>query len=238
MEKRKQSLSSLTPLSFPILEFYSVGRLFLYTNDVYGNKLLVFRLKMYQKIPELQGGMELFTTHTMYEAHNCVVNEPDKYQGWCLIFDMTDVTMAQCDVPQLFWLINTFLSYFPKTLRQAYVYNVAWFFKKLANFMMNFLPLEWRRIVNFLSGEEIFDHFERDKLPDYMGGTCQDSYRVIPEGGRPVEDLAYEKYQMSRQECMRIKKHFDRFLPEEYRVVKTSTATAVDASVTEAGDVR
>ena len=222
LEWRKgNTLSSLTPLSFPI-EFYSVGGLFVYTQDKYDNLLLVFRLKMYQKIPELQEGMELFTTYKMFEAHNICVDESNSFQGWCLIFDMTDVTMAQCDLPQLFWLINTFLSYFPKTLRQAYVYNVAWIFKKLANFMMNFLPKEYQEIVKFLSGEEILQHFDRDKLPDYMGGTCDLNYRSIPAGARPVEDIAYEKYRMPLEECLRIKKHFDKFLPEEYRVVKTA----------------
>jgi hypothetical protein len=220
--RKCSTLSSLTALSFP-LEFYSIGGLFVYTNDKYDNKLLIFRLKMYQKIPELQEGMELFTTYKMYEAHNISVEQD--YQGWCLVFDMTEVTMAQCDIPQLFWLINTFLNYFPKSLRQAYVFNINWVFRKIANFMMNFLPREYQEIVKFVSGSEIFDHFDKDQLPDFMGGTCEINYRSVPEGGRPVEDLAYEKYGMSKEDCIRIKKHFDRFLPEEYRVVKSETSS-------------
>ena len=225
--RKGNTLSSLTSLSFPI-EFYSIGGLFVYTQDKYGNKLLVFRLKMYQKIPELQEGMELFTSYLMYEAHNISVSEA--FQGWCLIFDLTDVTLAQCDLPQFFWLINTFLNYFPKTLKQAYVYNIAWVIRKIADFLMNFLPQEYKEIVKFLSGDEIFDHFDKSQLPDFMGGTCQQSYRAIPEGARPVEEIAYEKYGMSKEDCIRIQKHFDRFLPEEFRVVKTATSSKLPVS--------
>ena len=203
------TLSSLNDLSFPI-EFYRVGGLFIWTTDCFNNRLLVFRLKMYQKISELKEGMEFFTAYLMFKAHDESVR--DNLNGWSVIFDLTDVTMAQCDLPQLFWLINTFLSYYPKSLKLAYVYNLPWIFKRLAGFILNFVPKEWRVLVKFVSGREIQKFVPEENLPDYMGGTCKLSYRTVPEGARPVYELAFEKYGMSQKECDRIMIHFRRFL--------------------------
>lgn len=210
--RKSCTLSSLNDLSFPI-EFYRVGGLFIWTTDCFNNRLLVFRLKMYQKIPELKEGMELFTTYLMFKAHDQSIHE--HLNGWSLIFDLTDVTIAQCDLPQLFWLINTFLTYFPKSLKQAYVYNLPWIFKRLAAFVLNFVPQEWRLLVKFVSGHEITKFVPRERLPDYMNGTCQLSYRQVPLGARPVHELAFEKYGMNQSECDRILKHFERFLPKD-----------------------
>lgn len=206
------TLSSLNDLSFPI-EFYRIGGLFIWTTDCFNNRLLVFRLKVYQNIPQLKEGMELFTTYLMFKAHDESVR--DHLNGWSIIFDLTDVTIAQCDLPQLFWLINTFLSYFPKSLKQAYVYNLPWVFKRLAAFVLNFVPQEWRLLVKFVSGDEITQYVPRDRLPDYMNGTCRRSYRQVPRGARPVHELAFEKYGMSQAECDKILKHFERFLPDD-----------------------
>lgn len=205
-------LSSLNDLSFPI-EFYRIGGLFIWTTDCFNNRLLVFRLKMYQKIPQLKEGMELFTTFLMFKVHDESIR--DNLNGWSLIFDLTDVTMAQCDLPQLFWLINTFLNYYPKSLKQAYVYNMPWIFKRLARFVLNFVPKEWRRLVKFVSGDEIQAFVSKDNLPDHMGGSCNQSYRCVPKGARPVYELAHEHYGMSPGDCDRIMKHFERFFPKE-----------------------
>lgn len=214
--RKESGISDLNDFSFPI-EFYSVGGLFLYTTDKFNNVILVFRVKMYQKIPELQEGMELFTTYKMFEAHNLTVSHdgsPAKYSGWALIFDLTDVTMSQCDLPQLFWLINTFLSYFPKTLRAAYVVNVPWILKKLLSFILSIIPSEWAAIVKVVSSKELTKYVESENLPDYLGGTCRQSYRVVPRGARPVEELAFEKYGIPWDKSSQIKGQFDKFLPK------------------------
>ena len=209
--RKASTLSSLNDLSFPA-EFYLSSGIFIWTTDRLNNRLLVFRLKMYQKIPELKEGMELFTTYLMFKAHDESIRF--HLNGWALIFDLTDVTVAQCDIPQLIWLINTFLTYFPKSLKQAYVYNLPWIFKRLAAFILNFVPKDWRMLLRFVSGDEITKFVSRDNLPSYMNGTCKQSHRRVPDGARPVHEIAYEKYGMSRADVDKILKHFEQILSQ------------------------
>ena len=214
--RKECTLSSLTDVSFPI-EFYSVGGLFLYTRDINNNQVIVFRLAIYQKIPQLKEGMELFTTYQMFKAHNIAV--ANKLNGWSLIFDITNVTMAQYDLPQLLWLINTMLKYYPRTLKAVYVLNTPWIFKKIANFINRaFIPHEWKCVLKFVSNDELRQFITDDNLPDYLNGTCEKSYRDVPEGALPVETVAFDKYGMSEKDCLRIKEHFDKYLPPEMRV--------------------
>lgn len=230
--RKSSTLSSLNELSFPI-EFYSVGGLFLYTRDKANNLLLVFRLAVYQKIPELKEGMELFTTFQMFKAHNVSIS--DNLNGWSLIFDITDVTMAQYDLPQLLWLINTMLKYYPRSLKAVYILNTPWIFKKIANFInRTFIPIEWRSVLKFVSTNELREFISNDNLPDYLGGNCNECYRKVPSGALPVEEIAYTKYGMSKDECLRIKSCFDKFLPPEMRVNVKSTATCTTSTTTTA----
>lgn len=214
--RKESTLSSLSDVSFPI-EFYSVGGLFLYTQDIKNNQVIIFRLAIYQKIPQLKEGMELFTTYQMFRAHNIAI--ANKLNGWSLIFDITNVTMAQYDLPQLLWLINTMLKYYPRTLKAVYVLNTPWIFKKIANFINRaFIPNEWKCVLKFVSNEELRQFITDDNLPDYLNGTCVKSYRDVPEGALPVETVAFDKYGMSEKDCLRIKEHFDKYLPPEMRV--------------------
>lgn len=209
--RKSFEVSTFDDTSFPI-EFYAIGGLFQYGHDLEGKPMLVMRCKIYHNIPELKEGMEKFIVYNMYktDARGMAISSEDK--GWTFLFDVSGMAFPQYDVQELIWLINTLLNYFPSGLKKVLVYNVPFILRPFVLFMLTFVPKEWKHVVTCLSGEAIFSHIARDQVPAFIaGGTCTDDYRRVPEGARPVEVMAAERYGMSRDQCDKIRVHFDKY---------------------------
>ncbi|KAI1299652.1 Motile sperm domain-containing protein 2 [Halotydeus destructor] len=170
--RKESEVSAFDELSFPG-EFYAIGALFQYNVDRSGNALLIVRTKTYKNIPEVREGLEKFTVFHMFRAHERGYCDQDPARGWTFLFDMTGISLLHYDsAPQLTWLVNTLVAYFPMGLRKVIIYNVPFFFRPFVALVMTIIPKEWRYLVTVANGSDLFNHVAPDCLPDFMGGTC------------------------------------------------------------------
>jgi len=98
---------------------------------------------------------------------------------------------------------------------QVVIYNTPFMFRPFVSLVLTFVPKEWRFLVHFVNGVTALQkHVSSDMLPEFMGGSCNTGYRTAPDGARPVEELAAERYGMSPEQVAKIQAHFDRYFSE------------------------
>lgn len=210
--RKNEGLSDAQDSSFP-REFFMIGACHVYNTDLDGNCVLHFRVKVYRNIKEIKDVMEKFVAFQMFKADELGRNNGED-TGWTLVFDLTSITATQYDLPELVWLIQTLLKYYPSGLKKVIVYNLPWFFKPVVSICMAFVPLEWKRIIFFENAKDIFKHIAMENLPEYIGGTCPQSHREVPPGTRTAVELAQEVYNMSEQDVEKIMKNFEKYFED------------------------
>ncbi|RWS03131.1 motile sperm domain-containing protein 2-like protein [Dinothrombium tinctorium] len=217
LKKRKERNWLLDDDSEVPLEFYKIGACFIYNEDKEGNPVLYMRVKYYRMIPELRKPMENFVVWMMYKADEMGAKKGEEY-GWTIVFDLTGVSMAQYDLPELLFLIQTFIDYFPAGLKQVYVNNIPWIFKPLVSVVLQFIPNEWKGLIKFTKKDEIFKYIEKKNVPKFLGGTCKKSYREVPEGSRSVMEVSKEQldyYNVNEKKVEQILKIYEKMIQED-----------------------
>ncbi|RWS07166.1 motile sperm domain-containing protein 2-like protein [Dinothrombium tinctorium] len=217
LKKRKEANWSEEDESVVPIEFYKIGACFIYNEDKEGNPVLYMRVKFYRMIPELRKPMEDFVVWMMYKADEMGAKKGEEY-GWTIVFDLTGVSMAQYDLPELLFLIQTFIDYFPAGLRRVYVNNIPWIFKPLVSVVLQFIPNEWKGLIKFIKKDEIFKYIEKKNVPKFLGGTCKKSYREVPEGSRSVKEMAkdhFDTYKVDEKKVEQILKIYEKMFQED-----------------------
>ena len=98
---------------------------------------------------------------------------------------------------------------------QVIIYNTPFMFRPFVSLVLTFVPKEWRWLVHFVNGASALrKHVADEMLPDFLGGKCSTSYRSVPEGARPVQEMAAERYGMSPEQVAKIQAHFERYFSE------------------------
>lgn len=205
--RREYKMGRSKLADFPI-EFHRAGGLFRYAPDRVGNQTLYMRIKMHRRVSELSQIMKEFIL--------CVLEDCDRAnngRGTAVIFDLTASGLQNVDPGFLFWLVYSFRNYCPKGLSYIIIYNLPWILNATMKLALSWLSSTNRKRLRFVSGEAIKDFIAPENLPDFMGGTCKQSYRSVPDGARLAEDTA-EQHNMTREQSRKIREIYAKFLKE------------------------
>lgn len=232
--RRQYLMSEIGLWEFP-REFHQSGGLFRYKPDRVGNQTLYMRVKMYRRVPEIS---DVFKTFILCVLEQCDVLNGGR--GTAVIFDLTQAGLQNVDLGFLYWLLNSFRNYCPKGVSYILVYNLPWFLSATCKLAMTWLSETNRRSLRFVQGAEIENFIARDQLPDYLGGTCEQPYRVIPAGSRPAIEVC-DRHDLTPAQALKIKDLFKEYLNEPYveeepevevdhEIASTSSASTTDVA--------
>lgn len=190
-------------------EFYSVGGVFPYADDLLGNTVIYVRAKLYDR--KLTCVQELFRHYIIHIA-NRVDNERDG-RGWSIIVDCSGTGMSNMDVSMLLFMLNDVIPHLPKGLNYVLIYELPWLLSKIVNTTIACLPAEYKKLAKTASKKDIHNWVAKESLPDFMGGTCDINYRRAPKNAKSFEDMA-EKLKLGEKELALIRKVYQPYLDE------------------------
>lgn len=189
-------------------EFYKIGALFTYEPDRKGNIPVYMRIKVYQKIPIVQRFLKAFLFN--------VIEESDKRahgKGIVLVFDLQGAGISNVDMDLLFFVITTLVNYFPKGLSYMLVHQLPWIMRSFWTIARQWLSEDHKDLVKFSDQQTIYEYFDKENLPDFMGGSCERDYRQIANNCISLKEAA-ERWDLDEQELYKIRKRFANDLPK------------------------
>lgn len=190
-------------------EFYRIGAVFDYEPDRKGNIPVYMRIRMNQKIPIVQEFLKAFLFMTIEEA-----DKRAKGKGVVLVFDLQGAGINNVDMDLLFFIITTLVNYFPKGLSYMLVHELPWILRSVWVIAKQWLSEDHRDLVKFSDSQTIYEYFDEENLPDFIGGTCKRDYRAIPSNSITISQAA-KRWNLDEKELYKIKKKFANYLPVE-----------------------
>lgn len=180
MRWRKDKGFLRTPLSFFPNEYYRLGVLFPYENDIDGNPVIYCRGKFLKTVPELKETSEDFTSLNFYRVDNL-----SQGKGWTFVIDTEGAGIHNADLNMLHYLVSTLREIFPGGLNHLLIIDCPWILKAFWTLVKNWVPSHRRDMVKFVSRKELPKFIPKENMPDFLGGTCTRKYRgwaVVPKG--------------------------------------------------------
>lgn len=190
-------------------EFYNLGGVFPYAQDLLGNTVIYIRAKLYDK--KLTCIQDLFQRYIIHIA-NRVDNERDG-RGWAIVFDCSGLGFANMDINMLLFMLNEVIPHLPKGLNYVLIYELPWLLSKIVNTTIACLPLEYKKLAKTANKKDISNWISQDCLPDFMNGTCDINYRRAPKDSKSFEEMATE-LKLSERDLNAIKKIYQPYLDE------------------------
>lgn len=206
LEFRNSPICSVT--EFPH-EFYKIGAVFAYEPDRVGNIPVWMRICVNQKIPIVQRFLKSFLFQIIEEA-----DARAKGRGIVLVFDLQEAGINNVDMDMLFFIITTLVNYFPKGLSYMLVHELPWFLRSFWAIAKQWLAEDHKDLVKFSDAQTIYEFFEEQNLPDFVGGTCKRDYRAVASNSITIAQAA-KRWDLNEEELYRIRKKFGDFLPTE-----------------------
>ncbi|KAG9508676.1 Motile sperm domain-containing protein 2 [Fragariocoptes setiger] len=176
--RRLHRMPELKLSEFPI-EFFHCAGVFRYLPDRIGNETLYFRVSCHlaRQVPEIANITKSFLL--------CLLEQCDRKnngRGTCIVFDLTNATLANLDLHYLSWMLTSFRQCCPKGVSYILVYNMPWYFQAATKITNSMMSAGNRRKLKFVNGTEIQQYIAPENLPDMYGGTGKLDYRRVPDG--------------------------------------------------------
>ena len=207
--RKSFGINKFDPLVIP-REVYEMGPVSHYGFDKEGNWNLYLRVKMHRKIPFLEDRIKQSVMKYVEEIDEKSTRE----FNWNLILDMTGSGYANADLEMLFFFMPSVRRYYPNAVKSVYVTGLPWILNSVARFALAFMPSDTAKKIKFVTAEELQKYISIDQLPDFLGGTNPDKYRIIPKGAKSCEQLGQELYGLSDVEVKRLLRPSLKFVRE------------------------
>lgn len=151
------------------------------------NKVVLYvRGKRYQKI---DGWGDLILQFTCYLLEVEEAKFPDGKIQLSEFIDCTGCGYAQTDMNLTLKALPIALNYYPCLMSKAYIYQLPWLLKPMAQVAMAVLPPKYREMVIFLDPKNINQVFGKSNLPDYMGGPVETKNIDCPPDASSIEEV-------------------------------------------------
>lgn len=207
--RKKLGVPDMVETTFP-KEFYELGGIHVYSEDKDGNILLHVRLRLFQKIPEILELLKKFTVFQMLRADEEAARRGNDV-GWVLLFDCSGAGVANADMEMANFVNTTLRGYFPSGQKYVLIHNLPWLLNALKNIVFAMLPSNVKQRIKFSSDKNIKEYIPEANLPEYMGGTCQSVYPVVPQQTFTTAELIkVGTLPMSSDEQTRVKKYYEK----------------------------
>lgn len=208
--RKKLAISELNEHSFPS-EFYQVGGIYLYKEDVHGNVVLHIRIRLFQKVEGILELLKKFSIYLMYQADELAAAKGPNY-GWVLLFDCSEAGIANADIDMANFVSSTLRNYFPSGQKYVLVYKLPWLLNAVKTFIFAMLPAYVKRKIKFCDAKSLTDLIAAENLPDYMGGPGgPEQYRLHPKNTLTTREMVKKGLlSMSDEQLVKVYQYFDK----------------------------
>lgn len=197
--RKSFGINSFDRTSIPI-EVYQMCPVFQYPANDETRRTLFVRVKMHRKIDEIADRFKKSFANFVERIDNSVNRE----FGWDLVLDCHGAGYSSADLDMLCFIMPTIRRYYPNGVKRVYVCGLPWILNSFAKLVVAFMPADTAKKIRFVSQQELHERIAPEKLPDFLGGTCKDNYRLIPKGAKTCEQLGEELYGMTRSEVKKM----------------------------------
>lgn len=173
--RKERKLYEMNDRQFP-QELTISGAAFLYEEDKFGNRTLYLRTAMCKNCAELKFALKDFLTYLVFQLDDCKDGTT-----YAVIMDLTNATLSNYDIDLLMHIIQLLKDYFPVNLDYFLAVNFPWILSAVWSLIKRLIPTEKRDAVQFISSSKIFDFVDKEKCPDFLGGTCTRPYAYLNE---------------------------------------------------------
>eukprot|EP00118_Oscarella_pearsei_P003974 m.16507 g.16507 ORF g.16507 m.16507 type:complete len:540 (+) comp26973_c0_seq1:46-1665(+) len=157
--------------------FFELGVGYVHGKDKKGNSVLILTIKHHKKDATRLAQLKRFVVFSLDEQARSL----PPHVKLTVIFDMTDVGLAQVDMDFLRFFIDCFKYYFPNMLECLLVYNIPFMLQAVWKIVKSWLSEEARQKVKFVKKADILNYVEKDQLLLRFGGSDPFEYKFTPE---------------------------------------------------------
>lgn len=207
--RKSFGVNSFDRTTIPI-EVYQMCPVFMYGADDSSRRTLFVRVKMHRKIDEIADRFRKSFANFV-ERIDATVN---REFGWDIVFDCHNAGYASADLDMLFFIMPTIRRYYPNGVQKVYVCGLPWILNSFAKLALAFMPADTAKKIRFVSQQELHTRISAEHLPDFLGGSCADKYRLIPQGAKTCEQLGEELYGMTTQQVNKMMASSMKFIEE------------------------
>lgn len=209
--RKTMGIRNLDPGWFPDL-IWRCGPLFLYEPDKKGRPTMYSRCKFVLCVKEITKYEQLFTAYQTWH-----VDEAANGGGWTLILDFAGTGLRNTDFDLLKFFLNLLMVQFPRGIEYILVINLPFILRVFWGLVKTWIPSDRVDMIKFVDSESILEYIDKDKLPDFLGGTCQKphkGWKVTPKNCPDVFEFGEKVAKITRKRCEEIYKLFEPLINE------------------------
>lgn len=206
--RQANGISSLSDSSFP-REFYEIGGMHTYGWDKAGNCVCYIRARFFTMQREIVEVMKKFVIYQMYKADELGASNG---AGWVLVFDCTGAVYSNIDREMAQFLQVTLRDYFPSGQAYMLAHNLPWLLNAVSKLLFTMLPHNVRERLKHSNDKTITQYIDRQFLPPYLGGTCDQRYPdPLPANVLPLFAVAaLNNIHLTDEQRMHLDKYYEK----------------------------
>jgi len=167
------------------------GKSFIHGWDKVGRPICYVRVRLHRAGEQSEESLERYTIYIMETARLMLDSQADTA---CIVFDMTDFSLANLDYPPVKFLIKCFEAHYPESLGVCLVHKAPWIFQGIWTVIKGWLDPVVASKVHFTKSNEDLENFiPKEHIIKELGGIEDWGYAF--QEPVPGEDAALEDKQ-------------------------------------------
>ncbi|PWY88440.1 CRAL/TRIO domain protein [Aspergillus heteromorphus CBS 117.55] len=167
------------------------GKSFLHGVDKLGRPICVVRVRLHRTADQDAEALDRFTVYTI-ESARMMLAPP--VETACIVFDMTDFSLANMDYHPVKYMIKCFEANYPECLGVVLIHKAPWIFSGIWNIIKGWLDPVVASKIQFTKNVQDLEKFiPKDRIMKELDGDENWAYKYIeaqPDENKPMEDTA------------------------------------------------
>ncbi|KAL4778810.1 hypothetical protein BJX76DRAFT_342398 [Aspergillus varians] len=156
---------------------FRIGKSFLHGVDKNGRPICYVRVRLHRAGDQSAESLERFTVYTIETARMMLVAPVETA---CIIFDMTDFSLANMDYHPVKFMIKCFEANYPECLGVVLIHKAPWIFSSIWNVIKGWLdPVVAAKIKFTKNSEELEQFISKSRIITELGGDEKWEYKYV-----------------------------------------------------------
>lgn len=203
-------VKKLSEKDFP-REYFQIGSVFTYGQDLNGAQMIILRVKVNKKISEWTDSLKKLIVF-LIEKEDLRYETKDN-TGVCIVFDCNGAGITNVDIDLLSFIVSTLRDNYPTLLKSVLVNELPWVLQYVFRLVQTWLPKEHQKLLHLVNKKEIKDYVAEQELPDFMDGSNELSYRTVPKNSPSAQELA-DRIGLKKKDVDKLLNHLEPYLNE------------------------
>ncbi|KAL2404998.1 CRAL-TRIO domain-containing protein C3H8.02 [Exophiala dermatitidis] len=209
LEDSKSSDPAVRSEGEDFLKQLRLGKSFLHGTDKEGRPLCHVRVRLHRGGEQSERSLERYTVYVI-ETARLTLRRP--VETACIIFDMTDFSMANMDYTPVKFMIKVFEANYPESLGAVLVHKAPWIFQGIWKIIRGWLDpvvagkvhftssvqdleefIDRSRIIKELEGDEDWEYHYVEPIPGENDAMKDEATRNALQAERDADVREYQK---------------------------------------------